>query len=70
MTIMLTQENRTPAELSREVCHHIIRIAAESGGMGWLDVEETLREVFSDEVNVEDDGHAGVTLISQKKEDR
>ena len=70
MTIMLEQANYTSEGLSREVCHHIIRIASESGGMGWLDVEETLRQVFSDVVDVEDDAYAGVTLITEKKEEQ
>ena len=66
MAIMLVQSDRTYEQLSRDVCQAIIQLAAESADMGWVEVEDTLRHVFSDVVEVEDDGYGGYTLIRKK----
>jgi hypothetical protein len=68
---IIEQANYNPNELSSVVVDAIIRHVgdyANLNGMGWLDIEETLTKAFSDIVQVEDDGYAGVTRVTTIKE--
>jgi len=63
---VIEQGNYNPNELSSVVVDAIIRHVGDYAnlhGMGWLDVEETLRATFSDIIEVEDDGYAGVIKV-------
>lgn len=63
---IINHEYYNPNELSGMVVDAIIRHVGDYAnlhGQGWLDVEETLRAAFSDIVEVEDDGYAGVTRV-------
>jgi hypothetical protein len=63
---VIEQGNYNPNELSSVVVDAIIRHVGDYAnlhGMGWLDVEETLRAAFSDIIEVEDDGYAGVIKV-------
>lgn len=63
------QADYTPDELSKLVCYEILRFAGESAaedGMGWAEIEETLKRVFSDVVEVEDDGYIGMTAVTRR----
>lgn len=68
---VIEQGNYDPNELSSVVVDAIIRHVGDYAnlhGMGWLDIEETLTRAFSDIVEVEDDGYAGVTRVRTIKQ--